>query len=194
MKYTFLFAATLLVACGAPTKREQAILDYEQTTNGVKTDLSMKILKLEKLHDTTGPDSASILTEEILGRPMSLDELKQEYDRYDSIVAGLDSLVNKYDKLYQDESIKARKNYELLSVYNDARTNFKIKKVEPEIHLSKLESMISVVAELRERNWVLNSTYRCTYKIKNPLLNNAEQEITKNYVFSPAGAIVNSYQ
>lgn len=178
-----------LEAC-APSVHEQAIIDYEQTTGGgTRTDLSMKVISLEKGEDITAEDSVKIFMVNKFGSDtFTVNKIKSRIHDYTLMYNRLDSLVAKYDSLMQ-----TTKSIDMVDIYADSKEEFDSKRFDYEMKLHNLQSIADSLQLLRAKTGILASVWKCNYSIRNPFLNNVKQELTKSYVFSPQGKILASY-
>lgn len=185
------FFILLLSSCGN-SKTEKAIIDFCQTTGNTKTDLSMEILKLEKLKDIKGIDSFNIVFNNL--KEIADGRIKGFEDG--STIKPLNDLIDDY---------KFKKKYEndqkLIKIYNDA-----IKESEKGIEAERLSIEKFKNGDYTEDGFkqdfekanlyksqsdkILATFYLCNYSIKNPFLNNVKQEFTDTFVLSPMNVVI----
>lgn len=194
MKY-IPFALVLLMCSCSNTPQEQAILDYEQTILGTKTDLSMKIVSLEKVKDLTAEDSVRLYLDSRIEGNLSIEDVEKQMLRYDSLAAFTDSMKTHYAELMQAEYAKPplKQNYDKIDIYIEAKYQYSLKASEAEGEAMLRRAIVEKANKIKAKTGVLATLYKCTYTIKNPMLNNVKQELTKTYVFSPSGQIVDAY-
>lgn len=181
-----LFAIIMLASC--QSDQEKLILNYEQTLGETKIDLSMSIDELEFVGTITGTDSINILITDAFGSPITVDSIQRMVIRLDSIVADWVSYGVKYDSLFYSESSKsyADMNMELIDIYTKARIDAEKGRLKAALMLREVSNVQTDVNNYGlTPDKVLGNKWSCVYTIKNPLLGNAEQTITKTYVFSP---------
>jgi hypothetical protein len=176
--WTLTIVLILVTSC-SPTKEEKIIMDFEQNIGGTKTDLSMKIKSLEPAGVVKAADSVLIYDEKIKnGTERMITFYKNRLSQSLSSIQTYTLLKDKEEvarlkRLMQSDtlSIKNFENGEIEKTeYADWYATNKIYKANPDS--------------------VLLTKYKCTYTIKNPLLNNVEQELTKLYYISNSGKIV----
>jgi hypothetical protein len=159
----------ILFSC-SPSKVEKLISDYEQTIGNTKTDLSLKIQELKEIGKITGKDSSDFYKSKI----DSFKTLMYPHSNIDTISSfkiyiDASKLANDWKRL--NEEYPDYKYLKKAELWNDFKTEFK--------------SFDLKFSEYKEKNdSVLAIKYNCTYTIKNPLLNNAKQTISKTYYVS----------
>ena len=159
----------------------QVVSEYEQNIGNSKIDLNLKVLSVELVEDYFAKDSLAILKDYLNEKKET--KLSELNDFLNMEIQDSTELVEKingerevmYKELYRGqlerstESINGWRNS--ISVYN---SDFKGTFLEPTfLRIKKLE-------ENPEAK--LYSIYKVAYKIKNPLLNNVDQEITNYYL------------
>lgn len=160
----FVLVAVLIVSC--TDKKAKTIADYEQTIGETKTDLSLKVKSLDLVKSFTGNDSLKILLNGIKEKDFA-DIIKNQ------------TLIANNDIKSASKNIEKYKNSENIYDQNIVSSNEELLKSSN--HL--LDVCTRAEKYLKTKNIVIANEWKCTYTIKNPLLNNATQEITKYYVF-----------
>tara|TARA_R110000868_G_scaffold76573_3_gene220128 strand:- start:9590 stop:10192 length:603 start_codon:yes stop_codon:yes gene_type:complete len=181
-----LFAIFMLASC--QSDQEKLILNHEQTLGETKIDLSMSVEELEFVGTITGSDSINILITDAFGSPITTDSIQRMVTMLDSTMADWASYGVKYDSLFYSESSKsyADMNMELIDIYTKARIDAEKGRLKVELLLLEVSNVQTKVNNYGSTpDKVLGNKWSCVYTIKNPLLGNAEQTITKTYVFSP---------
>lgn len=158
--------AFLLLSC-TPSKIEKLISDYEQTIGNTKTDLSLKIHELKEVQKITGKDSSNFFKAKVDStiKILSGDKIKT----FKSINGTLDTLVNSYTHILEMDysDFYAEK----LKYWSEIRTKLRINNLKAFKYEIVNDSILAI-------------KYNCTYTIKNPILNNAKQTISKSYYVS----------
>jgi hypothetical protein len=150
-----LLSALILLASCGASKEEQLISDYEQNFNGTKIDLKLEVKSLEKVKDIPARDSLEYYNEMI-----GSNEFDEE--AYNEAL--------KFNKLYEEEWGESTKKV-MLKRYAQIKA-----------YTSAVEGRQKYTDKPDE---ILATQYKATYTIQNPLLNNAEQTLTKHYYFNP---------
>lgn len=172
----------ILISC-SPSKEELLIFDYEQTIGNTKTDLNLKFVKLEFVKDITSRDSLEFLRNYF--NEKKTNKIKEfEYDitrdSLNNVINKLmvETMIDKHTKeIYQgnvdrmEEDIKRYREW--IDIYNgDCKGTFL---EEIYIKINKFEKNLDSI---------LSKEYDVIYTIKNPMLNNVEQTISKKYYFN----------
>jgi hypothetical protein len=171
----FLFSTVLLLGCSLSNK-EKLIKEYEETFDGkTKIDLSFKVKDTQFIGAITGKDSLNyfvkIFKERFSDSPETpeeiLKQLKIELPKSEKSLDDINKAIDK-DKNSGDD-------YQTLQNWLD--------KYEPTVLFMRkahdgIEKYISIKGKILANKW------QCTYTIKNPILNNAKQEITNQYIFN----------
>jgi len=171
-----------LYSCSSPTPEEIAISDYVQTIGNAKTDLKFKLIKLELLQDFKAVDSLIYWKEQykVTGDSKAfIDTLKAQVKAREEAITKLEptkALLDDYKKKHGRLTESLRNNeIQIDAVLSQYRSwNSQTKPILP-----SLESYSS------NESKVLYKKIKCSYSIENPLLNNAKQEITSVFYFSP---------
>lgn len=172
-------------------KEEQAIADYVQTNGNVKTNMSFDMVSLDFIADMYGRDSLDILMKEYqkdYNTPVTAKSLLTIYKQ--SIPSTGDVLREyryKIDSVAKIEDDPNRTNADK-ALSNAAHMSY-LKMVD---FLSTMHIKDSIQNRMLTRYSadsakVISKKYKAVYTIKNPALNNAEQEITNIFYLSPAG-------
>lgn len=202
------FPLILLMIFGCTDEREKVIGDYVQTIGNVKTDMSFSVRKLKELEPITAKDSIDILTKDyarqkdefiitfnrqITVNKSQLEVLEYNIQNYQTNFPGKLSKSELQDRLddfnKHKEETKSRIDDltdQVEKVQNDQINqiaNFDDRAGKELVGLKLINDRINSY----EANPGLALANRCrvTYKIKNPLMNKAKQEITKVFIFSP---------
>lgn len=177
--FTFLIGLFILISC-SQSKEELLISDYEQTIGNTKTNLNLKFNKFEFIKDITWKDSLELLT--VYFKEKKEKKIEQFEILKNSDIDDLESYKvylkkEKYNsnkvmlKEYIDEREKSIQGYnESIELYNgDCKGTF-LEDVYSKINNPNLNG-----------DSILSKVYDVVYTIKNPLLNNVEQTISKTY-------------
>jgi len=174
----------LFSSCMNMQTEKRLIADYEQNFDGTITDLSLKILKIERLRAILASDSLIIAREYLeTKRASKIQEFKiyinsdmESIRDYESKLANRKNLYDFEIKSYEDNIAakeKSIKNWEasILNYEGTCKDTF----LE-----ETYKNVQNYEANLGE---ILAYEYKVTYSIKNPFLNNVKQTLTKNYFF-----------
>ena len=193
MRRLILFIVIIFVVLScSPSAQEQAVLNYEQTVDGTKTDLSMDIISLEKTGLIKFSDSLVTYKElfalEVDETTLKYDTRIYEYKR--KVVDAMYSLAT----ARLPQSVKHWREtidlYESLAKADSLR-NQKIK--SGDYSNSELEGKYKLLKRYESSpDSLIADKYICSYSIKNPMLNGVKQELTKEYWISPSNKIVHS--
>lgn len=186
-KIITIIAVTLLIASCSESKDKIIIKNYVQNIGGTKIDLNFKFVKIKDLPPYTNKDSIEYLD---LLISQKANKLKNESKI---------SLLKNLSKIAERKvDLKYAKNNNLKNTYK--------KSIEAYMNIVKLDS--SIIKDVDNKNYknlsksitkmikskeILNSDLNkvlylkkeATYKINNPLLNNAEQTMTKIFYLTP---------
>lgn len=78
----FVVFTCLLVSCGKTGAYKQAITDFLEVSNGVRTDLDVKISDIKKTKDITVADSLAVIDKLVnLSRKLNISEAKRNVER-----------------------------------------------------------------------------------------------------------------
>lgn len=166
----FVFAVLLFTSCLQNGRQKQLISDREQTIGGTKTDLSLKIKSLKKVKTITAKDSC--------------DYMMKGYEKWnlDSINTEINRSKDMY-KLYSDSAamvdagtIDLKDSY--FHIHKEYYNNMS------GIYYSNVTLLERAKEYYENPSKTLANIWNCTYTIKNPFLNNIEQELTKQYLFN----------
>jgi len=202
------FLLILLIIFGCTDEREKVIGDYVQTIGNVKTDMSFSVKKLKELEPITAKDSVEILTADYtrlkdefitsFKRQVKISEnqlevLEYNIKNYQTNFSGnlskseLEDRIADFNKHIEETKTRmADLTDQIEKVQNDQIneiTDFENRAGEELVQLKSINDRKSRYQSNPEL--VLANRCRVTYKIKNPLMNKAKQEITKIFVFSP---------
>ncbi len=176
-KTSLIFIFTLLTISCKNSDIERLIIDYEEILNGVKTDLSIKIISLEMIGTVSNSDSLNYY----------FGQYKNSFD--DSIVKKMtpDSLINRFiiclktfndlNKSYK-ESMNKEKSVDMKKFYLKLIYDVDKMLIDDSVKLKVLKRYSN------NSDSIIGNKFRCKYSFKNPLLNNVKQEIEKIYVIS----------
>jgi len=182
-KFWFVFSLILLCACSTNSEVKNLIKDYEQIVNGVKTDLNLKIVSLDKFGKVSNNDSLKYYFE----------QYKKGFDKDIADRMTLDSMINRFsmavitfkelNKSY-NESMNKETSIELKEFYLKLMIE-----VEKNIHNDSV-SLIVLKKYSTNKDSIIGNIYKCKYTIHNPFLNNVKQEIEKTYVVSTDNKLI----
>ncbi len=159
-------ALSLLTSCGGQSKYEKAIADFVQTDKkGTWTDLQFKVIEMGDPTDITVKDSVAFLTEKF-------DSEKSKR------LATLNENIARNKKSMEKERFNSMKEfYRKLIDKNQALVD----------SLAKTSVELPAAYKNAEETTVLAKEITCKFSIVNPMLNNAKQEITENFILNAAG-------
>lgn len=178
-KYLLFFVSLFLLSCN--NKQHDLIKDFEQTVDGVKTDMSMKILQLDNVGVLTYKDSLLFYCDNPL--ECELDSIITSINYTESYIADFKNKGLLYkDSLEKELNKKTPISYEieyyrsLYELYSkeDALTS----------HLEYLALLYKIKTYAESPETAIGNIWYCKYSIINPFLNNAKQEISKKYLFN----------
>ena len=177
-----------VIAC-SQSPEEKAIMDYEQSIDGTKTDLSMKIESLIQIGSLTCDDSAKILSKTLEEQAaLGIERADKKFIEYhDKIREQIDILASTRNKARTDQAQKMIDMYlKFIKADSIRRVRFEQKDYE-HTHLQNIYRKMKRFESTPDSS--LASKFDCRYTIKNPSLNFAEQEIRKTYFITPDGKI-----
>lgn len=185
MKLLTLLALAALMSCSGDPKK-QLIQDHSETVGGVKTDLSFKLLELKPIMAFTNMDSMRILHENTLTDPFdsSKNLIDTMYHMYSNLVPIWQHRINECDSMM---NIKRYASVRALAQirYGDVKRKAEGHLADSQEKVEKYKPIKAKYDHYKEMgDKVLGQVYEATYTIKNPMLNNAKQTITKQYLFS----------
>ena len=170
-----LFSIILFLGCSLSNK-EKLIKEYEETFDGkTKIDLSFKVKDTQFIGTITGKDSldyfVKIFKERFSDSPKTPEEiLKQiniELPKCEKSLNDINKDIDKYKNSGDD--------YQTLQNWLDRN--------EPTVlFMRKAHYGIEKYISIQEK--IIGNKWQCTFTIKNPILNNAKQEITNQYIFN----------
>lgn len=192
--FVLIFFALALFASCSSDPREQIISDYEQTSGDTKTDLSLKVLKIENLKPFRAIDSLKILLpvfeyardEKIADYQIEINKKEKEIKENEKDVIKQEKVYGrtKWDldkRLLQTNKNLLDANKMTLKLYNKYFNAYKT-----DCKGTKLEVLYNRIQEYKkDTSKILYNKAKATYSIKNPMMNFAKQEITKTYMFTP---------
>lgn len=162
----------IVISCGINNKEKDLVSDYLQTMGDTKIDLKIEYLDFEKENEIKAKDSIVILKKRTGVK--SINELEI------------------FLKDYREENKNNKKGYnDRIAEYgrdNDIFKNY-FEIYESQIELEKeLENTLDLWKEYElNPEKVLANKFNIRYSIKNPLLNNAKQELKKVLYINQAG-------
>lgn len=181
MKNLIILAIALTYGCSSPSHEEQLISDYEQTIFNSRIDLNLEVKRLEYLGPQTGRDSLSLIFSEYQKQlNTSYPDYRTFYDSLNIILRNGNRTVRYVDSLFETAEPEVA-NY---MRGKTANYNQYLQLKKTTAALQEVITMMDVYIERPDE--VLSEKYSCTYSIKNPMLNNATQELTKTYYFTPS--------
>ncbi len=144
---------------------DKAIGDFVQTIGDTKTDMKFKLLSKETTQEIKASDSINFWKEKfkLTDSKALLDTIKVRFNEREE-------LIKKWEA--EGEGIGSYAK-EKLHEFKQARPIFQ----------SLIPSMESYISD---ESKVICQKIKCTYSIENPLLNNAKQELTRNFYYSVA--------
>lgn len=169
----------IMVSCNEPSKNDLLIIDYVSSINeNTKIDLKVKILSSKELGNITGEDSLNYFLSEFTndwGNPeITIEEyLQKRNGNLEVLNSALTNWQNKID------SVKASEDQYLLETLLKGQAGFLKQKEQIDNELNIINSYKA------NQKKVLGKKVESTYSIVNPLMNNAVQEITNTFIFSP---------
>lgn len=166
---TILIGLFILVSC-SPSKEELLISDFEQTIGNTKTNLNLKFNKLEFIKNITWKDSLDFYIEYFeKKRDEKINELEESIQMNKNI---LNTITIEPIKIFKSKEfeIENKKKQSQIDLYkSDCKGTF-------------LEEVYSIINTPNlNRDSILSKVYDVVYTIKNPMLNNVEQTISKTY-------------
>lgn len=159
-------ALLLLTSCGGQSKYEKAIADFVQTDKkGTWTDLQFKVLEMGEPTDITVKDSVAVLTE------------KFDTDKEKRLTTLNEGIARNKASMEKERSATMRQFYQKLIDKNQVVVDSLMKtSVElPKAYKSAAETT------------VLAKEITCKFSIVNPMMGNAKQEITENFILNADG-------
>lgn len=180
-KLILLSLLVTLISCGK-SKEEQMMFDYskESMMSSISIDiedLDYNIESISKTKDITVSDSLDYLKNELakMWFPSSYSENDKDTLTFDYVIATCDTLKNTYQRIL------------LMSDYNSYEYETKRDKyIRDQIEAESLKWRYDMYKSA-DQNDILCSVYKGTYSIKNPMLNNAKQSISKLFYTNNAG-------
>jgi hypothetical protein len=178
-----------LTAC-SPQPGEQAIADYVQTIGNTKTDLSFDLKAMKHLSDITGKDSINSMLLEISKDYQTPRTLKDVLTRCNNVVTKFPKLIADYEaKLDSLDAVKPRAGlYNSLDEYSTSRYKLMYKKqvLELKEDIRKDSSILTLLNRyMKDSTTAIAKVYEVVYTIKNPILNNASQEVKRKFYLVP---------
>lgn len=159
-----LFAIVIFLSCERPlTDLETLIRDYEEISQGTRTDLSFRPINTTYLGPITVADSIQAIQARF-----SQDSLKFNLSQLEIVENRLSVMY----KFFPDDL----KHIEWLEAVQDTLNVILSLQRKDSVMLQHYQSIPDTL---------LGHHYQCTYSIINPFLNNAKQEITNVYFLSP---------
>lgn len=159
-------ALSLLTSCGGQSKYEKAIADFVQTDKrGTWTDLQFKVIEMGEPTNITVGDSVAMLTEKF-----NTEKSKRLAMLNESITSNKASMekerFNTMKEFYQKLLDRSQATVDSL-----AKTSVEL----PEAYQNAAATT------------VLAKEITCKFSIVNPMVGNAKQEITENFILNAAG-------
>ena len=202
--FNFLFLIIFLSMCSSPSKEEKLISDYVQTIKGVKTDLKFSLLDYQVLSEViTRDDSIKHIMGEYFGLKYVQNITKIDPESSLSIndikAIVMDSVISKSNRIIDSNQLKIdslKSAYKIieddnsLSAINEKIYNTEYQKIYTESDsfwskaLSDGERFIDLISDFEKKDSVLVRKVKASYKVINPFLNNAEQEVEKVFLFN----------
>ena len=179
-KLLFSALTTLLISCGY-NQQEQMLYDY--INNGIKSTLKTEAKNVGfKIKEITANDSMQVQKEKLYdifydgGVTYNKDK---DTLSFDFVISSNNKISEAYQKMILSniESGDSYLNYDLKNKRNKA--------IEKSVYAEGAKKRYEKYKAMN--NAKLSDVYQATYTIKNPLLNNVEQTITKNYYTNKEG-------
>lgn len=174
MKKLILLLSIVIAITACTDKKKQLIADFEQTTGNVKTDLGFKVKSLKLSKKVTALDSLRIA----FGDANEADYM----NRIDSMADVLIQIKIKREHQIDSLRLVSEKEPAYLKVHYDELIDSFEESLELYEELISEKEPQRAYAENPKK--VLANIWTCTYTVKNPMMNNVKQEITKDYVFN----------
>lgn len=173
-----------LLTTSCVTKEEKAIGDFLQVKGDVRTDLDFKLKDLEQLDEISARDSALLLIDVENGKNSQIPisrivknhNVSLEYKRHMK-----KDLINKVDSLEEQLKKPGKQPAEVfihLTVYTEMIYN-----LDKEIRADSVK-LCFLNRYQADSSKILTRKYRAVYTIKNPEMNNLEQEIKRDFYIS----------
>lgn len=174
MKKLFYLGAIMLIASCSSNKYENAMSNYLQTVDNVKTDLKFKLIETKETGIITAKDSLE---------HFKFHRTTWKENRMPQALSDLESAKNHLDNWNKTDY---RTKEERQKEYSEAKAKYE-SFVNETFEYPYSDNGIAKYSVLPTEQ-VLANKVECKYSIFNPLLK-AQQEITETYVLSPDGAI-----
>lgn len=183
MKKLLLIGLSITIFSCGKSKEEELIASHVQKIGETKTDLSFKMISLDKVKDITAKDSLEILQSHFNEKKTGkLEELRGNVELYEEY-------IKKYKTKLEEEN---KSNTSIVEMYQEFITEYEadvkrnkefIEKYEGDCKGTFLEPVLSSINEYKEKEQeILATKFDAVYSIKNPLLNDAKQEINKEFI------------
>ena len=181
MKKLIIFGLGLfLLSC--TSKQAEEIGKFEQTSGNTFTDLSFKVVKLKKVKTITANDSLDFYFRND-NKTYNLDSLELDLKKNTDYLNDMQNKYNAYIDSFNVENNKRKPNIVALDYYrNMAEMSSPVNFLDVKINVDILNQSKIYFAN---PDSVLGNLWECTYSIKNPLIDDAKQELTNQYFFSP---------
>lgn len=167
--YLSIIAFLALFTTSCTNKYEAAIADYVQTIEGTKVDLGFEMKDAKEVKQITVADSISILNLEIeTATKNEISKAEIELTQLQENLVTEQTKIGVKSKTLIDAFIKA------IDIKQSLLDSLKTVKPEP---ITKYEG--------RKATDVLAIIVEARYTVKNPLLDNAETELTNQFVLTP---------
>lgn len=156
----------LLTGCAGQSSYEKAIADFVQTDKrGTWTDLQFKVIEMGEPADITVKDSIAILTE------------KFDAEKSARLATLNESIARNKQSMEKERFHSMKEFYQKLIDKNQALVD------------SLMETSVALPDAYKNtaETTVLAKEITCKFSIINPMLNNAKQEITENFILNAAG-------
>ncbi len=202
MKYLTLLSAALIIL-GCTDERSTVIADYVQTNGNIKTDMSFSLKTIEDLGEVYGRDSLAIATP-LFGEMKSrvINNSFSRIETYKTLCASTSRSIQDYKtnaiwkrvygadlktKIAEEEASLAKYQATLKSEVDFVSKiqNDSIPWIDEVEKLDVGRAYNQIKKYEANPDIVLAHKTKVTYSIINPLLNNAKQEVTKTFAFSP---------
>jgi len=156
----------LLTGCAGQSSYEKAIADFVQTDKkGTWTDLQFKVIEMGEPTDITVKDSVAILTK------------KFDAEKSKRLAMLNESIARNKESMEKERFNSMKQFYQKLIDKNQALVD----------SLAKTSVELPDAYKNAAETTVLAKEITCKFSIANPMLNNAKQEITENFILNAAG-------
>ena len=181
MKKLIIFGLGLfLLSC--TSKQGEEIGRFEQTSGDTFTDLSFKVIKLKKVKTITANDSLDFYFRNT-NKTYNLDSLESDLKKNTDYLDDMQNKYTAYIDSFNVENEKSKPNIGALDYYREMAD------IANPANYLEITNDIAILNQSKvyfaKPDSILGNLWECTYSIKNPLMDDAKQELTDQYIFSP---------